>query len=196
MKESDTLSAIFKAQTGSNEKNSFFWLWLGSAYSILRTRVPDISAYKSDIERSYGAAKQIVMELWAIRSFLIKLRIQTDNFDRMVPNLKAFRDAIAHIDERAEGTMLLRRAKKPTSRTTTSLAGGHLTSADGIHWTGLNYCYGLIGSRDGLYTAFGMVRDWIITNTDSGAVELQLGDDFFERLDGLIRSIAENHHSQ
>jgi hypothetical protein len=190
----DTLSVIFKAQTRSSEGDRLFWLWLGSAYSILLSRAPDISAYSSNIERSYGAAKQIVMELWTIRAFFTKLKIQTARFDEVVPNLKAFRDAIAHIDERAEGMMLLRGGvKTPVAPGKTSLAGGYLTTIDGHHWNGLNYCYGLIGSRDGLYTAFGMVRDWIITNTDLGAVELQLNDDFFENLDDLIRIVAENY---
>jgi hypothetical protein len=148
-------------------------------------------AYELNLERAYGAAKQIVMELWAIRAFLIKLNIEIDSFDEIVPNLKAFRDAIAHIDERAEGTMLVRgNTRADIIRSKTSLAGGLLTSADGIRWTGLNYCHGLIGSSDGLYTAFGLVRDWIITNTDRGAIEIQLTSDLFEKLDNLIRSKA------
>jgi hypothetical protein len=191
MKENnDTLSMIFKAQTTANEKDRMYWLWLGSAYSILRSRIPEISAYESDLERSYGAAKQIVIELWAIRAFLIKLRIETDRFDRLIPNLKSFRDAIAHIDERAEGTMSIGNKSARTMPSNTSLAGGLLKTADGIHWTGFNYCYGLTGSSDGLYTAFGLVRDWIITNTDQGAVELELTATLFERLDELIRSKA------
>jgi hypothetical protein len=94
-KDDETLSIIFNAQAAANEKDRMYWLWLGSAYSILRSRVPDIFTYQSDLERSYGAAKQIVMELWTIRAFLIKLKIGTDDFDKIIPNLKAFRDAIA-----------------------------------------------------------------------------------------------------
>ncbi len=116
MQESgDTLSAIFEAQIGSNETDRLYWLWLGSAYSILRSRASDICEYRSNLERSYGAAKQIVMELWAIRAFLSRLKIETDSFDKIVPNLKAFRDAIAHIDERAEGKMLVRGGRKDTN---------------------------------------------------------------------------------
>jgi hypothetical protein len=197
MQESgDTLSVIFEAQIRSNERDRLYWLWLGSAYGILRSRASDIREYRSNLERSYGAAKQIVMELWAIRAFLIKLKIRTDSFDSIIPDLKAFRDAIAHIDERAEGMMLVRRgARTPIVPSKTSLAGGHLTTTDGIHWSGLNYCYGLIGCSDGLYTAFGLVRDWIITNTDHGAVELHLSVGFFKKLDKLIKSVADKHSS-
>jgi hypothetical protein len=187
----DTLSLIFKARIESSEKEAMYWLWLGSAYSILLSRAPDISAYELDLERAYGAAKQVVMELWAIRAFLVKLNIEINSFDEIVPNLKAFRDAIAHIDERAEGTMLVRGAMRANIISSkTSLAGGLLTTADGIRWTGLNYCYGLIGSLDGLCTTFGLIRDWIITNTDQGAIEIQLTSDLFERLDNFIRAKA------
>jgi hypothetical protein len=107
-----------------------------------------------------------------------------------VPNLKAFRDAIAHIDERADGTMLVRGAPATIMRSKTSLAGGLLETADGIHWSGFRFCYGMIGSTDGLYTTFGLIRDWIITNTDHGAVELQLTAKLFEQLDDFVRSIV------
>jgi hypothetical protein len=180
----------------SNYKESMYWLWLGSAYSILQSRVPDILAYELNIERAYGAAKQIVMELWAIRAFLIKLNIEVDCFDVIAPNLKAFRDAIAHIDERAEGTMLVQKSTRANViRSKTSLAGGLLTTADGVHWIGFNYCYGLIGSSDGLYTPFGLIRDWIITNTDRGAVELQLTSGFFDKLDNFIKSKASKQQA-
>jgi hypothetical protein len=189
MKNDDTLSLIFKVRIESGDKEAMYWLWLGSAYSILLDRASDILAYELNLQRAYSAAKPIVMELWTIRAFLIKLNIEIDAFDEIVPKLKTFRDSIAHIDERAEGMMLVRgntRANIVGSKT--SLAGGLLTTADGIYWTGLNYCYGLIGSSDGLHTAFGLVRDWIITNTDKGAVEIQLTSGLFERLDNLIRS--------
>jgi hypothetical protein len=182
MENHDTSSVIFSARVRSSEQEGIYWLWLGSAYGILQSRVPDIFAYESNLERSYGAAKQIVMELWAIRAFLLKLHIATDCFDKIVPNLKAFRDAIAHIDERAEGTILVRRGMRENLiRSKASLAGGLLKTNDGVHWTGLEYCYGLIGSSEGLYTAFGLIRDWIITNTDQGAVEL----------DEFIKSVAK-----
>ena len=84
-KDDETLSIIFNAQAAANEKDRMYWLWLGSAYSILRSRVPDIFTYQSDLERPYGAAKQIVMELWTIRTFLIKLKIGTDDFDKIIP---------------------------------------------------------------------------------------------------------------
>ena len=170
----------------SNEKNEIYWLWLDSAYSILRSRVPDLLAYPSNLERAYAAAKQIVMELWAIRAFFVKLGIGSDHLDKIVPNLKAFRDAIAHIDERAEGTMLVGKGTRtylvPGQK---SLAGGLLQSIDGVHWTGFNYCYGLIGSKDGLWTTFGLIRDWVVTNTYQGVVELHLNEDLFEKLDEL-----------
>jgi hypothetical protein len=35
-----------------------------------------------------------------------------------------------------------------------------------------------------------LVRDWIITNTNQGAVELQLTSRLFEKLDELIRDAA------
>jgi hypothetical protein len=190
MAESDDVSSVIaEAKSSSSEKDRLYWLWLESAYSILQSRVPDIPAYKSNLERAYGAAKQIVMELWAIRAFFVKLRIETGCLDKIVPNLKAFRDAIAHVDERAEGTMLVRGGTQThVAPGKTCLAGGLLKSTDGVHWTGFNYCYGLIGSADGLYTTFGLVRDWIITNTDKGVVELQLTKDLFEELDELIMS--------
>jgi hypothetical protein len=195
MKNDDALAAMSGAQIMASGKDQLYWLWLSSAYAILRSRVPDISAYQLDLERSYGAAKQIVMELWAIRAFLIKLRIEVDKFDKIIPNLKAFRDAIAHVDERADGMLLIN--KKPTSilKSKTSLAGGLLQTDDGIHWTGFKFCYGIIGSSDGLYTAFGMVRDWIVTNTDQGAVELQLTSNLFAKLDEFIKTTAEGASS-
>ena len=135
--------------------------------------------------------KQIVMELWAIRAFLVKLHIATDRFDRITSNLKAFRDAIAHIDERAEGTKSARKEMRENIiRSRTSLAGGLLKTKDGVHWTGFDYCYGLIGSSEGLYTAFGLIRDWIITNTDQGAVELQLTSGLFGKIDEFIKIVA------
>jgi hypothetical protein len=103
MESHETASIIFNARLRSSEKDGMYWLWLGSAYSILQSRVPDMVAYEKNLERSYGAAKQIITELWAIRAFLIKLHIATDRLDKIAPNLKAFRDAIAHIDERAGG---------------------------------------------------------------------------------------------
>ncbi len=189
-KDDETLSIIFNAQAAANEKDRMYWLWLGSAYSILRSRVPDIFTYHSDLERSYGAAKQIVMELWTIRAFLIKLKIGTNDFDKIIPNLKAFRDAIAHIDERADGTMLVERKLATIKRSKTSLAGGLLETDDGVHWSGFKFCYGVIGSSDSLYTAFGLIRDWIITNTERGAVELQLTLGLFEQLDEFLRLTA------
>jgi hypothetical protein len=44
-KDDETLSIIFNAQAAANEKDRMYWLWLGSAYSILRSRVPDIFTY-------------------------------------------------------------------------------------------------------------------------------------------------------
>jgi hypothetical protein len=197
MESHDTASIIFNARVRSSEKDGMYWLWLGSAYSILQNRVPDIFAYESNLERSYGAAKQIVMELWAIRAFLVKLHIATDGLDNIAPNLKAFRDAIAHIDERAEGTMLARKGiRENIIRSRTSLAGGLLKTNDGVHWTGFDYCYGLIGSSEGLHTAFGLIRDWIITSTDQGAVELQLTSGLFEKLDEFIKAVAQGRISE
>lgn len=197
MESHDTASIIFNARLRSNEKDSMYWLWLGSAYSILQSRVPDVFEYESNLERSYGAAKQIIMELWAIRAFLIKLRIATDRLDKIAPNLKAFRDAIAHIDERAEGTILTRRrSRENIIRSRTSLAGGLLKTNDGVHWTGFEFCYGIIGSTEGLYSAFGLIRDWIITNTDQGAVELQLTSGLFEKLDEFIKAVAKGQISE
>jgi hypothetical protein len=191
MESRDTASLIFDARAKSNEKDGIYWLWLGSAYSILRSRMPDIFAYELNLERAYGAAKQIVMELWGIYALLVKLHIATDRFDKIVPNLKAFRDAIAHIDERAEGTILKRRGiRENIMRSRTSFAGGLLTTNDGVHWSGFDHCYGLIGSSEGLYSAFGLIRNWIITNTDEGAVELQLTKELFEELDEFIKSAA------
>ena len=138
MDRRDTASIVFKAQVRSSEKDGMYWLWLGSAYSILQSRVPDLFAYESNLERSYGAAKQIVMELWAIRAFLVKLHIATDCIDIIAPNLKTFRNAVAHIDERAEGTILARKGiRENIIRSRTSLAGGLLKTNDGVHWTGL-----------------------------------------------------------
>ncbi|MGH6672429.1 MAG: hypothetical protein ACRECV_10725 [Xanthobacteraceae bacterium] len=188
----DTLRTIANAQTTASEKDQLYWLWLSSAYSILRSRVPDIFGYQLDLERSYGAAKQIVMELWAIRSFLIKLRVNLEEFDKLIPNIRAFRDAIAHIDERAEGMLVIKGKQKPISKSRASLAGGLLQSDDGVHWTGFKFCYGIIGTSDGLYTTFGLVRDWIVTNTDGGAVELQLTPNLFAELDKFIRRMARD----
>lgn len=191
--DDETLSTIFSAQVAADEKNQMYWLWLGSAYSILKNRAPDIFSYQLDLERAYSAAKQIVMELWAIRAFLAKLKIGTDEFDRIVPNLKAFRDAIAHIDERADGAMLVQGRPAATRRSKASVAGGLLTTKDGVHWSGLKFCYGLIGSSDGLYTPFGLIRDWIVTNTEQGVVELQLTPALFDELDEFIKSVARGN---
>jgi hypothetical protein len=191
MQSHDTAAIIFNARIKSSERGGMYWLWLRSAYSILKNRVPDIFAHESDLERSYSAAKQIVMELWTIRALLIKLQINTVRFDTIAPNLKAFRNAIAHIDERAKEKILARgRKRESIVRSRTSLAGGQLGTDDGVHWAGFDYCYGLVGSSIGLYTPFGLVRDWIITNTDQGAVELQLTSRLFEKLDELIRDAA------
>jgi hypothetical protein len=189
-KDDDTLSIIFDAQVTANEKDRMYWLWLGSAYGILRNRSLDVFSYQSDLERAYGAAKQIIMELWTVRAFLAKLKISTEGFDKLVPSLKSFRDAIAHIDERTDGTMLISGKSAATQRSKASMAGGILATEDGIHWSGFKFCYGIIGSSDGLHTPFGLVRDWIITNTDQGPVELQLTPKLFDRLDELIKSIA------
>jgi hypothetical protein len=45
MDRRDTASIVFKAQVRSSEKDGMYWLWLGSAYSILQSRVPDLFAY-------------------------------------------------------------------------------------------------------------------------------------------------------
>jgi len=86
--------------------------------------------------------------------------------------------------------MLDERKHATIKRSKTSLAGGLLETDDGVHWSGFKFCYGLIGSSDSLYTAFGLIRDWIITNTERGAVELQLTPGLFEQLDEFLRLTA------
>lgn len=161
--------------------------WLRISYAIIQNRVPDILNYESDMQRAYEAAKQIIIELWTVRSFLLKLGLQAEKFDDILPNLKIFRDAIAHIDERSDETMRVGGGPRETKRARNTLAGGLLTTDDGVRWSGFRYCYGLIGSETGLYTPFGLIRNWAVTNTTQGAVELLLDANLFSRLNNFLR---------
>lgn len=127
---------------------------------------------------AYGYAKLVILETSTIRALLkYTFDAQTEAIDKHWPSLKIFRDAVAHLDERAKGTMWVKRKSIPLRPGRGSIAGGLAKSSDGKTWDISASCvFNFHFDGVGALTPLGMLDHYLLTNTDSGIEEIPLED--------------------
>ncbi len=141
-------------------------------------------------------SRSFILELWTIRSLLKKIAPnEVQSFDNVYPKVKYFRDALAHIEERAEEKIKVNREFKDVKWEKIEAAGGLLTSNDGgSSWVGkqkrMLFNVHISGGK-GLYTSFGIIDDWFITSTDEGIVDIEISDAVFNNYILFIRGLTE-----
>ncbi len=194
---SNTNDAVWKAtQKCKSDSHRMYWMWLSFSLEFAHKQVPRVLAFRADSQSAYEAARILVMEWWTVRAFLKKLGLSTSNFDTTLKDLKAFRDALAHSDERSDGLIKVSGVKGlvSTQNAMSSVAGGLLSTTNGVDWnlSGATSITGLHMSQ-GLHCIFGMVDDWIITNTDQGAVQIHLSQKLFDDVDRMVEAEANRY---
>lgn len=143
----------------------------------------------SDKFQAYGYAKLTVFELWTVRIILTKLGLDLSYFDKeLFPDIKSFRDALAHLDERIEGNIRINRKNVPVKWETQTVADGKLTSSDGgKSWIGKGSLFNISfdGSK-GAHSPFGLVNDHLIINTEEGMLDYKLTPEVFKKLNDWL----------
>lgn len=133
--------------------------------------------------------KLLIMELWTIRELLICLNININDFDRLTPRLKEFRDSYAHLKERVQGfEEPKRRQKVEIKREFRTLANEALKSNDGQSWHGLSSCKRIfnLDNATGMMVIFGIVNDFLICNTSTDILELEVSKDLHSKLINIV----------
>lgn len=126
-----------------------------------------------------GYGKLLIMELWTLRELFICLKISTTELDNLIPNLKEFRDAYAHIKERIEGfEMPFNKPKTSLNLVHKTLANGALVSTDGKNWkivNGFSRMFNLkMDGNSGVLVIFGIINNYLICNSSSYLLELEI----------------------
>ena len=133
-------------------------------------------------------AKALTMSLWMARQHLNKMNSSAVGaFDAIFPGVKTFRDALAHLDERADEQIRVPKSKGPVAAawegSVTSFCGGTLVHAGGSVWNVTAATVDTIDISDqGLFTGFGLIDDYVITCDSNGLVEIDLSE---QRLNAL-----------
>lgn len=182
------LDKILYKQRECNPDDVDFFKNLGICLSILEFLSFNffISLRTRKSIKAYSFAKSLVFELWTVRIILAKLKINLSGFDDIFPNIKKFRDALAHFDERIEGKIIKNKNQvaKTVKGARKSVAGGLLQSPDhGKSWYGNpTVAVNISILDDGLISPFAIMDHHFIINDENGAVDIELKEDKFIRL--------------
>jgi len=129
------------------------------------------------------------MELWTIEQMFNGLGKPTSEFELVIPDLKKFRDAYAHIKERVEGIEKpFNQPKAILKREKTNVANGAWTSIDGGKtWNSKpgTHTFNFNG-KDGMLAIFGIVNDYLICNSSGNLLELKIDNSLLEKIKEVI----------
>jgi hypothetical protein len=102
-----------------------YWKNIGFSYRVIENCITQFNIEKELIIAA-GYAKLMIMELWMIKELLTGLGKSSSELDALIPDLKKFRDAYAHLKERVEGI------ERPNWKTQIPLNSDQESVANGI----------------------------------------------------------------
>jgi hypothetical protein len=181
---------LWELQTSSmGDLEKKYWTNISIAITAIQHSIEKFNT-ETDGQIAIGYAKLCIMELWTIRELLLCLnKSTTTDFDILIPRLKDFRDAYAHLKERIQGIeKKFHQPKTQINWETRNIANGKITSDDGINWN-MNCSRSFNLSFSGQYGAmviFDLADNYVICNTSCGVIEMELNQTLFQEIIKVI----------